>query len=173
MGLQYRKLVRNAVVAALSAGFQTTHAALANDYGVDPLTFDFTNGSSNFVQANIDPSEIELTPLLDLNPAGIALYTDKAVDTGRTRGISFDGGVLFTVCGIYMPRVGSETSDTESVMDAFEDAVLTTFNAYAWPVDQGLNYTRETSIERSKLMPLADGFRQWFELTGKFLVKIP
>lgn len=174
-GLHYRKSVRDAVVAALVADFNTNHAAIANDYGVTPLTFDFSNASRNFGLWNINPTEVELSPLLDLDPAGMAVYTEKAIDTDSIRGVRFDGAVLFCICGIYRPRKGAEGSDTESIMDAFEDAAMLTINQYQWPInsDVSLLFTRETSIERSKLMPLSDGFQQSFEIVGKVKVLVP
>ncbi len=174
-GLQYRRTVRNAVNAALAQSFNTNHLALADTYGVDPIALDFSDGSGNVLLANVNPDDVELTHFIDLNPAGIAIATDRAIDTGRTRGIRFDGAVLFCVYGIYSPRFGAENSDTESAMDAFEDAVLLTLNEYVWPItnEVSLAFTRETSISRSKLSLLADGFRQWFELVGKVQVRVP
>lgn len=171
MALLYRKLVRDAVVAVLSANFNSAHAAAATLYGVTPIALDFSSASQNFVQVYIDPTELELSPILTPEPAGMALWTEPAVDTGRVRASTFDGGVIFRLCGIITLREGAETSDTESILDCFEDAVLTTLNSYtAWAPP--LRYSRETRIERGKLMPLADGFRQWFDLSGKFEMTI-
>jgi hypothetical protein len=167
MALLYRKLVRDAVVAALSASFNGNHAAAAALYGVTPIALDFSSASQNFVQVYIDPAELELSPILTPEPAGMALWTEPAVDTGRMNVAVFDGGVIFRLCGIITIREGAETSDTESILDCFEDAALSTLNGFVgWAPP--LRYSRETRIERGKLMPLSDGFRQWFDLSGKF-----
>jgi hypothetical protein len=175
-GLHYRKAVRDAVVAALDAGFNDNHKAVAAEYGVDPVSFDFSTGSRNFCQVAIDPGEIELSPLFDIdNQPVMALWTEPAVDDGRVRGMRFSGGVIFHICGIISPRDGAETNNTEDIMDAFEDAALKTLNAYAWPAtaDASLIFARETRIDRSKLMALDNGYRQWFDLSGKFQVFVP
>lgn len=170
MPIPYRKLVRDAVVAALSDatnGFNATSLIVAPTYGVSAISFDFTGAAQNFVQVYIKPEEIELSPLLPLNEGPtMALWTDPAVDTGRIRASKFDGGVIFHLCGIISPGAGAELSNTEDILDAYEETALTVLNAagYAPP----LRYVRETRIDRAPLMPLADGFRQWFDLTGKF-----
>jgi hypothetical protein len=170
MALLCRKLVRDAVTQVLTSGFNAAHLAASGEYGVTPITLDFSNASQNFVQVHIDPAEIELSPILTPEPAGMALWTEPAVDTGRTHAMTFDGAVIFHLCGIITLREGAETSDTESILDCYEDAVLSVLNAatYAPP----LRYSRETRIDRGKLMPLSDGFRQWFDLSGKFEMTI-
>jgi hypothetical protein len=175
MTLPYRKAIREAIVAALDAGFNGNHQTLAAEYAVDPISLDFSNGSRNFCQVKINPEELELVAPLDLDGYAMALWTDPAVETGRIRGIKFDGEVIFHVLGIIQRRDGAEPSNTEDIMDAFEAATLYTLNSYAWPLDNSISliYARETRIDRHALMPLDDGWRQMFDLSGKFTVRIP
>lgn len=170
-GIKYRKAVRDAVLAALAhptTGYNAKRSALAGDYASSPATIDFRRGTKQFFMGALDPSEVELGPLLAF-PA-MALSTAGAEDTGRARGFKFVGTVQIDLVGIVTLREGAEDFDAESVIDAMEDATVDALNSYTYPVN--VTWARETQIERSKLMFLEDGWRQWFTLRGSFLVSV-
>lgn len=172
-----RQGLQNAVLAALTAGFNSMSQTVAADPKyrglVNPVVIDFTGGSGNFIEMAIPKDAIEMTPLFDSGPAYLTLATGNADDSGTVRGVTFNGTVDVHLIGVLNHRDGAESSNTEAEMNAFEEAVWRTLNGYAaWPVSAGISYRRITRGNRGDLQPLSDGHRQWFELIASFMVAV-
>lgn len=167
----YRKIVRDAVrgfMADAVTGFNPTLAALSSTYGITPFAITWTSPSRNFTQSFIE--DVELSPILDF--PGAALYTSDARDTGEPRALSFTGDVTACLDFWIRYRTGAEAFDSESVLDAVEDAAMKVLNtqANAWPV--GVLFARDTAILRGPLMPLADGWQHRISIASRFGVRI-
>lgn len=169
MALQYRKVVRDAILQFLTAGFNDAMIANAVIYGITPFRIDFSTSSRNFAIAHIAPENIEKSQLLEY-PAG-CLYTEAAQDTGIPRGLPFAGSVSACLDFFIRDRNGVEPFDSESFFDAIEDAVLTTLNnpALQWPV--GVIFARQSVMHREYLIPLGDGFGTRIPIHLQFEVK--
>lgn len=166
MALLNHKLVQDSVRNVLANNFNSAYIESSSVFGVDPIALDFSTGSQNVIESSFDPADIELSALLQMEPAGMAIYTGPAEDTGKTRASSFDGPVIFHVCGVITVRQGAEGVDTQSIINCYEGTVWGILNAALWAPP--LRFTRETRSDRSRLVRLSDGFRQWFDLSGKF-----
>jgi hypothetical protein len=167
----FRKLVRDAYLGFLAdaaAGFNAQLIALAVPYQIAPFQIFWQNPSTNFSQTWVE--DVELGPFEEF-PA-VALYTSEANDTGVPRALSFTGDVTACLDFWIRYRTGAETYDSESLLDATEDAALTVLNnpLNAWP--PGVLFSRETEIKREPLLPLADGFQQKTSLMSRFSVRI-
>jgi len=178
VALLYRKTIRDAIVAVLSAagtGFNARLTASAVAYGIEPFSIDFTGADQNFALCKIDPQNIELCSLLNF-PAG-CLYTDEAADSGLPRGITFSGEVIACLEFYLRQREGVEGFDSESLLDATEDAAMSAINspAVSWPINSTISviFARKNSAERDHLIQLGDGFGQRIRMRILFEVKVP
>jgi hypothetical protein len=173
VALRYRKLVRDAIETALAdpaTGFNARLSSAAGVYGITPFSIDFTGAANNYARANINSADIELCELLSFPAA--CIYTGDANDTGDPRQWSFAGGVEAYLDFYVRDRSGVEPFDTESFLDAIEDAALSTLNVYslAWP--PGVAFTRETKIARDHLIPLGDGHGHRISISLPFEVRV-
>ena len=147
MALQYRKLVRDAIVSFLTANFNTTLAAVAPTYGITPFELDFSVTSQDFAVSRIEPGKIVENCQL-LNFPAACLYTTDAVDEGEPYGLSF-AGKLFAHLDFYVnDGAGAEGQNTEDLFDAIEDAALMVLGnpANAWP--PGVLFQRKSEMQR-------------------------
>jgi hypothetical protein len=178
VALLYRKTIRDAIVAVLSdaaTGFNARLNASAAAYGIVPFTIDFTGAEQNFALCRIDPQNIELCELLNFPAA--CLYTEEAADTGLPRGIAFSGEVIACLDFYLRQRTGAEAFDSESMLDAIEDAAMSAINdpAVRWPISSAISaiFARKNSAGRDHLVPLGDGFGQRIGMRILFEVKVP
>lgn len=167
----YRKIVRDAARGFLADGtngFNAKLSALAGSYGITPFTITWTSPTRNFSQTFIE--SVEESPILDF--PGAALYTREAGDTGVPRALSFSGDVMLCLDFWIRYRTGVEAFDSESILDAVEDAALAVLNAQsnAWPA--GVLFARETTILRDPLLPLGDGWQHKISISSRFAVRI-
>ena len=88
--MDYRRRVRVAFVDAMRAGFNSTLAAKAVDYGVPAFAIDFEPYSRNFVQAYVDPLAFESSNA-SIEPPGMVIYQTEAVDEKRQTNKAFSG----------------------------------------------------------------------------------
>jgi len=170
MALAHRKSVRNAIKAALSASMNDNLANNAALYGVVPATIDFTAGSRQYAECNLDESQVELSELIEF--PGVGVYTDDAQDTGEPRGYSFSGAVLGCVKIVIRQRDGANAAAEEDEIDALEDAALKAINDYNWQTSDPVNviYTRRSKSRKERLYPLGDGFGQVLTIDLQFNV---
>ena len=173
MALQYRKRVRDAAIGFLAdpgTGFNPKFYALADIYGVAAFEIDFSPDSRNFAQCFVDPDNVEKSQLLDF--PGVTVYTTEAEDIGEPRGLAFFGNVILAVDFYVRLREGAERN-TEDLMDAVEDAVLSALNdpSNDWP--PGVLFSRITKVDRQSVQPLADGFHQLIRIESKFGSAVP
>lgn len=172
MALLYRKIVRDAMVGFLDAGFNPTLEQLAPLYGITPFTIDFTDTSRNFVQAHIEAGDIEQSPLYEFPAA--CLYTGEASDTGEPRGIPFTGPVIGHLDFFVRDRDGADLSrfrfTREDFFDAIEDAAISVLNnpANRWPA--GVIFARQTRMPRERMISLADGYATRIPIATAFRV---
>lgn len=178
MALLYRKTVRDAIVAVLSdaaTGFNARLNASAIAYGIVPFTIDFTGAAQNFALCKIEPKDIELCELLSFPAA--CLYTEEAADTGIPRGITFSGEVIACLDFYLRQHTGVESFDSESMLDAIEDAAMSAINnpAVHWPISSAISaiFARKNSANRDHLVQLGDGFGQRIGMRILFEVKVP
>lgn len=166
MALWYRKRIRDAAVALLAASFNTKLQALAIDYGIVPFEIDWTSDDSrSFAQCFIEPDQVEASQILDF--PGVTIYTTEAEDTGEPRGVPFYGAVILAIDFYVRLRLGVERN-TEDLMDAVEDAVMSILNdpAVTWP--PGVLFGRKTKAARNSVQPLSDGFQQLIRIESQF-----
>lgn len=167
--LLYRKTLRDAVVSVLAdetSGFNARLAASAVTYGIIPFTINFDappqgdipHPDQNFFLGNIEAASVETSPLMSFPAA--CLYTTDALDRGDPRGMGFTGEVAANLDFYVRYRIGVEPFDTESILDAIEDAVISTLNdpPVQWPV--GVLFMRNTRVTRDGIRELADGWQQ-------------
>jgi hypothetical protein len=175
MALLQRKIVRDAILACLSAGFNAAIATLAPTYEVDAFELDFTESSQNVWIGRVNPEEVELSSLMEF--PGMTIYTD-AVQDGSPRiihGFQFSGALMGCVDVYIRPREGRERFDSEAMLDMAEDAILGLFGAYTWPATSAgtVIYSRRATGQKGRLVPLADGFGQSVSVQAQFEVVIP
>lgn len=173
--LLHRKVVRDAILACLRAGFNDAINALASDYGVAPFQLNFSEGSNNVWIGRVNPEEAELSSLIEF--PGATIYTDEVQDgvPNLIHGVRFSGQLIGAVDVFVNPRDGKERFDSESVLDMAEDAVLGLFQAYTWPTSSAASviYSRRAAAQKSRLIELADGYAQSVSIQAQFSVFIP
>jgi len=158
VALLYRKIVRDAIVAVLSAagtGFNDRLTASAETYGITPFPLDFSSASVNFAVSHIEPADIEVCQLQAFPAA--CLYTTDAIDEGDPYSLSFAGKLFANVDFYVRDREGVEAS-TEDFFDAIEDAALSALNNPANPWPAGVLFQRKSEMQREYLIPLGDGY---------------
>jgi hypothetical protein len=128
---QTRKLVRDAIKSALADtddGFNATLAAIAATYGIDPFTIDWSDGSGNFIEANLDETGARASRLV--TGVTVSLYTsesrNKSLGENRSKTAAFEGTILAHLDIRLDFRDGEDVNDdlTEDVADAVEDAII-------------------------------------------------
>ena len=138
---------------------------MATTYGILAFQIDWTADSRNFAQCFVEPDHIEDSQLLDF--PGVTIYTTEAEDTGEPRGLPFFGNVILAIDFYVRLREGAE-KNTEDLIDAVEDAVLSVLNDpnVIWP--PGVLFSRITKAARMPIQPLSDGFQQLIRIESQF-----
>jgi hypothetical protein len=167
MSYPARKLVRDAVKTALADvtyGFNAKLAAIASTYGVTAWTFNFSAGSSNFLQAYLGGEDVDMTQIATF-PA-MLIYTTGMQQSAREKLRTFSGNLIcnidiylqyaYRLDGVSFP----EQDDIEKYSDAVSDVLTEIFQrrALAWPA--GVSYSYQFQFEPDPAIPLADGWRQ-------------
>lgn len=160
MALQYRLRVRRKAVSLLSdvsSGFNPTFVAIAAVYGVTPFAIDWSISSRNFAQCFVAPENIEASQILDF--PGVTVYTTDDEDQGEPRGVPYKGDLILSVDFYVRLRQGAERN-TEDLMDAVDDSVISVINNPAVTWTPGILFSRRSKGTRNPLQPLSDGFHQ-------------
>lgn len=170
MALQYRKKVRDAILALLDAQFNPTLNSIASVYGTVPFILNFQSDSTNFAVAHIDSKNVELSQL-QIFPAA-CLYTTEAINTGGPKEYGFAGKVMAHLDFYVRDRGGAEAFNSEDLFDAIEDTAVTILqcNTNQWP--SGVIYSRELEMGRETLIALGDGFATYIPIKALFEVYI-
>jgi hypothetical protein len=167
--LQTRKLIRDAIKAALSdatSGFNARFSSVATAYGITAVALNWSAGSNTFVQMALPPEAEDLSQLIGA-PLAIALYTSisasSSQDPNRTKFSPFSGAIL-AHCDFYFTKTtGLEIDDTESFLDAVEDAFIQVIQGATWP--SVVAYNGDISCAREPLVLIEDGYRQRIPFT--------
>jgi hypothetical protein len=179
--MNIRQTIQDTILAGLAAtstGFNARLLALALDYGITVFGIDFTRGSSdNFLEAYVDGISAVERSQIKAFPA-IVVYSSEAIFTGQEKGRGFSGSVQFHIDAYLRFRFrddgesGMESSNTESLANAVEDALLSVFHqsAFAWPT--GVIYNRAFHGGREQVMEYADGYLQRVAIQMLFEVRI-
>ena len=174
-GLLHRKVVADAMLACLSAGFNETVADLAAEYETETISLDFSSESKNVVLRRVNPAQLEISGLVEF--PGMAIYTEDVRDgyPNIVKGMRFCGEVTGAVEIFLLTREGAEEADVERQIDIIEDAVLGLYSAYTWPVSSAASvvYSRQSVSSRGEFMELADGYAQSITISARFGVSIP
>jgi len=173
--LLYRKVVEDAIVACLSAGFNSAVAEFSGIYNVPAFDLDFSEDSKSVVFGKLDVADIDLTSLIDF--PGAFIYTDTA-ENGTPRlihGVRFSGEVNAGVTVVLRSHGGREDIMLHRTLAMADDAIAGLFAAYTWPVDSAasVTYSRRFRSEIQRSIPLADGYCQSVNIEAFFLVTIP
>lgn len=170
MALQYRKVVRDAVLGFLAANFNNALSGMGGIYGITPFELDFSDSSTNFAVSHIDPAKIERCQLTDFPAA--CLYTSEVQANGDVHAIQFSGKLMAHLDLYVRDREGAEGFNTEDLFDAIEDAAVSVLNNRSnhWPA--GVIYSRMLNMNRETLIPLGDGFATRIPITMAFEVYV-
>ena len=173
--LLYRKILRDYVLSLFATEFDAVSNQSAKAYGTDPVVIDFTAGSANFLVSYVSPDDVEDCGFQwgdGVNVAG-CMYTGGAKDTGIPRGFRFAGLVDLHIDWYIRKREGVEGFDTESQLDAIEDAAdaIIVDPANQWPA--GFNLSRKSDFTRQPNVPLGDGYATRIPMKFLFEVKVP
>ncbi len=169
---QVRKLVRDAVRRILSnpsTGFNARFAALAADYGVDPVEIDFiSEDSESFLQARVprDSDDIQYTQLFPA-PLALVLYTDDLANQ-KLQNSPFFSGLVSCRLDFYIverdrnqPEIAAvRLGDNESIAEAVEEAALNAL-VFSSDLDWGpVTFNLDFQSERGDLRIEPDGQSQ-------------
>ncbi|MCU1326882.1 MAG: hypothetical protein JWN34_2252 [Bryobacterales bacterium] len=175
MALLHRKVVRDAILACLDAGFNGAIAELAGTYNVPAFSLDFSDESQNVLTGTIEDQDVELSGLVDF-PA-LTVDTNEVQDGSPrvVRGLQFSGSLIAQVDLLERRRDGREGRFAAARLEMAEDAVFSLFGAYTWPVSStaSIAYSRQASAQKGRLIELADGYAQRLSIQARFEVSIP
>lgn len=162
---QTRKKVRDALVAVLrhaTRGFNARLAALAGQYGVEPFAIDWNPGSTSVFQGYLTSTDVEIGQLSpdEFCPCGVVIYTTTTEAMALQKPSAFSGQVGACVDFYIRFREGIEQDDTESIMDAVEDAAVSALydDAAAWPPNVTLSAHFVGAKEPARLV--GDGWQE-------------
>lgn len=170
-----------AVLADEANGFNSRVQANLTGEGLTAFSVDFGPKSRTFFQGYIDrDSEAFDYSILVPNPCAMCLFTTGAVDGKQVQTATniFSGFVEVGIdCYLKFRQRsqedgGIETSDTESVIEAVEAALLWTFHEQEHWGDGGVAYNRDFKADRGALLMYEDGYQQRISITLAVRVNI-
>ena len=172
-------LVRRAALSILAdqaGGFNARIDAILSSQGVQPFGVDFAPNSKSFFQGYIpiDAEEISTSQIAP-KPCAICMYTTGIVNAKETNARYFAGLVELRIDAYLRLRAREETSagvesdDTETPMDAIEEAVLYSFREGSWGE---INYNGDFKSDRSPLLFVDDGYQQRISIQIAAAVRI-
>jgi hypothetical protein len=186
MAVRPAELVRQAVMARLSADFATVNAAVAASYGVPQLAIDFGYPSRNFVHGYLDAAGFDAsTAGIDL--PGMCFYVSECVHEAAAKDHRFSGTVVahLDTYLVYRalrdePTVGNDigerlaTFDPELLVNGAEESILDSLtdpSARAAMAAAGVSLVRYRT-ERDVLDGLGDGVSQRLGVVMEFKVHV-
>lgn len=177
----YRKVTRDALVAALSDGtngFNAQLGSIGQTYGIQPFALEFSADSKNVVYGYLDDEEVDVSSIFEF--PGAVIYTTEGVDENRpNRSKYFVAGVI----SLYLRFSQLDAPDTQSNLpdfsndfekwpDACEDAMSAALYAGRGAMaTEGVNFTNYRA-DRSPVVNNGDGHTQKLTFTLGFEVHI-
>ncbi len=165
--MQISKYIRDAIKDKLSdgrAGFNPRIQEIAESYGIEPWSIDWSCTSTNFLFGRIAPQAIEESSVLTYPLMTIDVA--RAQDTRRVLFATFAGVVTAVIDVHHSWPEASVLADFASVVDATEDAMVAVLNSVedqGWP--EGLLWGGKVSVQRN---PIIAGGYGWLQ-TATFL----
>lgn len=175
----YRKLTRDALVAALSdatVGFNAQLGSLGQTYGIMPFALEFGDGSKNVVYGYLDDQEVDVSQIFEY--PGAVIYTTEGIDENRPNRSKY---FVAAVISLYLRYRQLDDPDTQANLpdfsnnfekwpDACEDAMSSALYAgrsIMGPL--GVNYTNYRA-DRAPVVNYGDGHVQKLTFTLGFEV---
>ncbi len=160
---QIAKRARDAVRARLMDpvyGFHAAMAAVAAEYGVPPVSLDFTPSGRRFFEGFLHPDQVEGSTASRYPLA--MLYTTIAQNRNLTKHTAFSGQVQVMFQVWLSWRQGNAIANTEDLVDAVEDALVRVFQDHHWEAayTPPLAYNGEISVLRAQLEEAGEHWRQ-------------
>lgn len=155
------KAVRDAIRARLAdpaEGFTATHTALAADYGVAPISIDFSGAAAvkQFFEGNIDLDDVAGSTATK-RPL-CKLYTERSRNTGEClRGV-FSGLITAVFVIRIEQKSGNAVRDYEAPADAVEETLHRVLNARV-PFSP-LSYGGDAEVIKGPVVPGDVNWRQ-------------
>ena len=179
----YRKVLRDALVAALSdgtTGFNAKLAALGQTYGIQPFALEWGGNSKNVVYGYLDDEELDVSQIFEF--PGAVICTTFAEDMRKIVGKTFSGTVGAAVV-IYLryqqldaPNYGTNQPDFSNDFDKYADAVA---DAFSGAIKDGRTHFRASNClhsqyreDRSPVLNLGDGHTQTITFSLEFEVHV-
>lgn len=174
-----------AMRAALSdaaTGFNAKLAALAPARGIDPFEIDWSDTSDNFIQAFIDPAQIDVSEVMEFPACVIWASSPRQFPAGtRTIGPMFDGEVTGHVAFALRHRPvkysdieaegASAAKNLEKLRHAVIRAAMEAFHAVdEWP--EGVGYHGLVATADYPFELTGDGWEAVVEMQFMFDVSI-
>ncbi len=181
-GYSAKRLVRQAIVNTLADprfGWTAVHQAIAQDFVIQPITFDFGPDSKNVLQSNIQTREgVYLTGIFA--PPVMVVYTDKSMDQQKSKPTTFSGGVLANVDVYLGVRLAKDQDQfgpadlraTEQQADAVEDTIRTVFGRKGFPLPSGVSFGGYIDCETPEIQIFGDGYEQVIQFKFPFEVTL-
>lgn len=173
-----RIAVRKTIRGLIEDGFNDALASAIANYNQAyntaevPFTIDFSDPSS-IVESQITPKTSGLSRLIKA-PAGMAIYTVAAIEregNQRMKPTKFHGDVTSHVDVYFLFKDDIEPQDTETLLDAVEDAVRTLLSPpSAWP---GNMIPHSIHTVRPPLIQTPKGYVQYLphEITTEIVIR--
>jgi hypothetical protein len=159
----------NALQARLSdsvTGFNANLTAVANTYGVDAFTVDWSNTSSNFMIGQIDPNLLEQSS--SFTYPFVTIDTATVTDDGRVVSAVFAG----TIALIVEVHIAQETEDFPRLLvplgQAVEDAFFATVNNQSQLgtyMSALLTYNGKWTLQKSSIQMSGNNWRRTLRFT--------
>ena len=173
--LQHFKLIEDAILARLDAGFNAAMAQAAGIFGAPAFELDFSESSGSVVLGYVDEQAVEMSSLVTL--PGMAIYTDSSDNryAEGTMGVRFDGAVMAAVDLFFLPRDGREGTRPDVQMNmaagVIEDLIRT---STWWPQTSAISaWPTRVASQKARRIPYADGYLQKLSMQIQFKVIIP
>lgn len=179
----YRKVTRDALVAALSdgtTGFNAQLGSLSSTYGITSFSLEFGANSKNVAYGYLDDEEVDVSQIFEF--PGAVICTTFAEDKHKIVGKTFSGTVGAAVV-MYLryqqldaPNYGSNQPDFSNDFDKYADAVA---DAFSTALKEGRAHFRASNVlhsqyreDRSPVQNLGDGHTQTITFSLEFEVHV-
>jgi hypothetical protein len=148
-------LVRAAVMAQLSTALNANLAVSCTAFGVPVVRFDFSSGSRNVFQANIDYGDTEDSGIAGRNMLAVYGSGSRPFVAGGNQKLfnaTWSGNVGINL-DLYLGVAGESVANFEPYADAGDDAMVATMNSFSAQTklsEGGILYAYEISTTRGK-----------------------
>ena len=162
------RAVRQAVKSALAASFNTAASDACTEFGIDPFSIDFDEPGKSYFETKLGLEDMVRLEAPESWPA-MSVFVDGTVDDSEQISLTWSGRVQVTLRG-FMRWPDADVTDTESLADAFEAAVVGSLFGDA---DLGeVTLLRGTPMSRSDLIWIDGAMYQQCEFTLAFQIDV-